>query len=201
MLTQKTSFACCGMLANHPGEFGWPTKRPSSECMTTLSALLKPSSGRAERGSPMLASVHQWSVMTSFTRKSCVKGPPSSTVSALRKTTVSTMGPSSPLSTLTTAASPSSPASPPSPSSSAGGGGCESSLLFTASLTSFRISATSSHLSITAPATSRRASTWRDMKVWTQSMTFLGSMTVSSSCLPSRNSPCQRSVIMRSSKG
>ena len=34
-MLMETSFACCGMLANHPGEFGCPTKRPSSECMTS----------------------------------------------------------------------------------------------------------------------------------------------------------------------
>mmetsp|Transcript_23333 Transcript_23333/g.59576 ORF Transcript_23333/g.59576 Transcript_23333/m.59576 type:complete len:240 (+) Transcript_23333:2965-3684(+) len=190
MLMQNTSLECCGMLASQPGEFGCPTKRPSSDLTTLSRALLKPSSGKMDSGSRMSSSVHQWSVMTSWARNSCVKGPPSSTVSAFRKTTVSTAAPPSSPSALAKASS-----SAASPSS------LMASVAETASLTSERISATSSHFSSTAWATWRRASTWSVMNVCTQSKTRLGSMSVSSSCLRSRKFTCQSSVIMRSSKG
>mmetsp|Transcript_89397 Transcript_89397/g.257874 ORF Transcript_89397/g.257874 Transcript_89397/m.257874 type:complete len:236 (+) Transcript_89397:2937-3644(+) len=185
MLTQKTSFECCGRLESHVGEFGCPTKRPSSEVAARMSASLKPSSGTAASGPEISSSAHQCSTITNLTRRSYSRGPSSSVESAFRKTTTSMA---------------SGFAANESASASCSSFSRASAAAAAASRSCCKTSSTSLHLFKTAFATSRRESTLRLRKRFTQSVTRAGSMRVSASCRRSRKFDCHKSVIMRFSK-
>mmetsp|Transcript_79052 Transcript_79052/g.243958 ORF Transcript_79052/g.243958 Transcript_79052/m.243958 type:complete len:243 (-) Transcript_79052:6-734(-) len=188
MLMQKTSLLCCGMLASHAGEFGCPTKRPSSESTMASRDALKPSCGTAWSGFPSSSSVHQCSTMISFARKSCEKSPSCSTVRAFRKILSSTVC-SAASSRASPASSGDSSFSSNFPSSSA----C--SAMLTSSLVARRIPEKSSHFSRTSPATSFLAATSSSKNVCTLSLTRLGSTRELPSSMGSRKLACQSSVI------
>mmetsp|Transcript_47151 Transcript_47151/g.131184 ORF Transcript_47151/g.131184 Transcript_47151/m.131184 type:complete len:337 (-) Transcript_47151:58-1068(-) len=197
MFTQNTSLACWGILASQAGELGCPTKRPSSESKTRSKEALKASGGTPFNGLPKSSSVHQWRVITSLTRKSCVKGPSCSSVSAFRKTR-SSIG-----CRASSAPSPSwaCPASSPTSCKSAMSlsslfdSSSDCSWLFISSLVALRISIISSHLPKAAPAMSFLLSMLSSKKVCAHPLTRLGSMRELPSSRGSMKLACQSRVI------